>query len=299
MSKKADNRPTYSNAARAAMAKLYSPLQNLTIFVEDDSMQEVYNALIKRMKIENLRFHSVIPLGGKENVINHAKEHINNFDYCYIVDGDFDFILNKNSVCDNRVFRLNKYCFENYLFNENACCMVVYEQLGNKSEREVSECVSWPSFSSNIEKKLVPLFMYYIVAKYHAPSVRTVGGCFGSLVRSERGRCVLDEEKIQRELDRIKEEILKEISEKELEDTLEVLNGEVQVLPNKTDIISGKDCLFKLLSDHIAHCSSPIQSQSLKMRLTISTEIENFYDLREHIIACAKSRNDTSLVTSS
>ena len=278
--------PAYSASGMAAKATLYSDLQNLDIFVEDSSLKEVYNELIRKLDIKGLVFHTVIPLGSRYDVLDHAASHPDVLRYCYIVDGDLLHAIRDSDISDCRVLTHRKYCFENYLFNQGSCRRLVYEQLGNTDKAGVTQIVGWDDFRQIVEDGLVPLFVLYAAAFYLAPSVETVGRGLGTLVNKERGRLTISAEKVHEEKRRVVSEMLSFVSRREIGSTIALIRKRIELMPDKLDIVSGKDHLLKLLADHIAHCASSISKKSFKMRLMLNTDLAEFQDVKMHLENC-------------
>lgn len=108
---------------------LYAQFNDIEFFVEDKEQEHFYFNILKKL-FPDLRFDKIFPLNGKKNVSDAATINLGNRKKVYIVDLDFDHILNTVQYLDN-LFYLRKYSIENYLFSKNA----VYEVIRIRDSR--------------------------------------------------------------------------------------------------------------------------------------------------------------------
>lgn len=108
---------------------LYTQFNEIEFFVEDTEQEHFYFNILKKL-FPNLKFEKIFPLNGKNNVSDAAKLNIGNKKKVYIVDLDFDNILNCVQNIEN-LFYLRRYSIENYLFSRNA----VYEVIRTKDSK--------------------------------------------------------------------------------------------------------------------------------------------------------------------
>lgn len=108
---------------------LYSQFNDIEFFVEDTEQEHFYFNVLKKL-FPDLKFEKIFPLNGKKNVSDAAIINVGNKKKVYIVDLDFDHILNAVQNLDN-LFYLRKYSIENYLFSKNA----VYEVIRTRDSR--------------------------------------------------------------------------------------------------------------------------------------------------------------------
>lgn len=108
---------------------LYTQFNDIEFFVEDSQQEHFYFNILKKL-FPDLKFGKIFPLNGKKNVVDAAIINAGNKKKIYIVDLDFDHILNTVQNIDN-LFYLRKYSIENYLFSKNA----VYEVIRAKNSK--------------------------------------------------------------------------------------------------------------------------------------------------------------------
>ena len=107
--------PQYSDGYRYAKSAFYSQFNDVDFYVEDAWQENLYlcilGRLFPRLKIENIH-----PLGGKENVIQHARANTSIRKSVYLLDKDFDDLLGKLQERTNIFFLLSFLCFSAELF---------------------------------------------------------------------------------------------------------------------------------------------------------------------------------------
>jgi hypothetical protein len=119
----------YSPEAEAARAHLLKNYNDLDIFVEDLTCQNMYVRLINRMFAGRARISQVYPLGGRVNVIQRCKadQSAPGRPRLYIIDGDIDLLLGRPAPRLRGLYRLKVYCSENLLLSEHALVTLVTE----------------------------------------------------------------------------------------------------------------------------------------------------------------------------
>lgn len=104
----------------------YVQFNNIEFYMEDMEQENFYFNILKKLFPE-IKFEKIFPLNGKPNVINEARNNIGNKSKVYIVDLDFDGILESKIELDN-LFYLKKYSIENYLVQKGALFEIIREK---------------------------------------------------------------------------------------------------------------------------------------------------------------------------
>ena len=98
--------PELSDSFLLGQDILYSQFNDINFYVEDTDQEHFYfNILIKLFP--NVSFEKIFPLNGKDNVVIESKLTTDDKTKVYIVDLDFDEILNKNRLIVNITERVN------------------------------------------------------------------------------------------------------------------------------------------------------------------------------------------------
>lgn len=121
--------PELTDSFMSGQDILYTQFNDIEFFVEDKEQEHFYFHILKKL-FPDLKFEKIFPLNGKKNVRDTASLNVGNKKKVYIVDLDFDNILNTVVNLDN-LFYLRRYSIENYLFSKEA----VYEVIRGKDSR--------------------------------------------------------------------------------------------------------------------------------------------------------------------
>ncbi|WP_281298579.1 DUF4435 domain-containing protein [Flavobacterium limnophilum] len=116
---------------------VWSQFNDVNFYVEDLYQENFYLQILKNL-FPNIKISKIFPLGGKDPVIKKAKRSLKNKKKVFILDLDFDEILNKKELCDN-IFYLEKYSIENYLVDKNAIIELVKEENPKIKTSEVNQ----------------------------------------------------------------------------------------------------------------------------------------------------------------
>lgn len=107
----------------------YAQFNELEFYVEDVDQEHFYFNVLRNL-FPALKFEKIFSLNGKTNVKNEARINVGNKKKVYIVDLDFDHILETIEELDN-LFYLKKYSIENYLISKP----MVYEVIRAKNPK--------------------------------------------------------------------------------------------------------------------------------------------------------------------
>jgi Protein of unknown function (DUF4435) len=114
---------------------LWSQFNDLNFYVEDADQENFYYHILKKI-FPNVKISRIFPLGGKRFVIDKAKGTISDKTKIFILDKDFDDILNKKENHPN-LFYLKKYSIENYLIEEVALHEIIKEENTKIKDTEI------------------------------------------------------------------------------------------------------------------------------------------------------------------
>ncbi|WP_062358364.1 DUF4435 domain-containing protein [Pseudoxanthomonas mexicana] len=133
----------WSASALHARSVFFEEFNDIDIYVEDTDATtiRIFTTLLQRA-MENLRIETVFGLGGRHEVLKRFSSDANNArKRLYIIDGDFSCIL--GDLCHHEVptgvFRLSRYCIENYLVDEEAFIQVAHDEDGSRRQIELKQ----------------------------------------------------------------------------------------------------------------------------------------------------------------
>lgn len=280
-----DDIPSYSSRGEEALPLLYEDLQDIFIFVEDSSLKEFYNTLLRNiLENENVSFYSIIPFHDKNHINHYAQVH-SEVNYCFIVDGDFDYLFHSPPL-DPRVLQLSKYCIENYLIDGKEIEVIAQEQLYSTPIEEVRDRLQWAEFVNSISRHVRPLYKTYAVCYLLSSGIKNVkSGLRPLCVNGNK----LSKDHILQEKKRVALELLKKFDKEEVKNAMIQANNVIEQLDSPLDVISGKAILLPLLAGRLCSIGcGTLKAHSLQIRLLNRLAPTAFEDIRRHIQAAIR-----------
>ena len=272
----------WPSAAKAALAYLYRPLQDLDIYVEDAQEGVFYAELFKRIAPRNIRVARVLPAGNRAAVISKAKSH----DFAkrralFVIDGDLEWVRGDQAPVPHLVYRLDAYCIENLLVHESAAVQIVVEE-AVMSEGDAKAKLDFQGWVTSVSQSLVDLFIAFAVLNAANPAEPTVSLGIGKiLTASQKGTCArLDPVKVEGLIAEIKQKTIQAVGAQRADQLHVAIRSRVQALSSPTDAVSGKDFLLPLFEFHLWGCTgTKTRRSSLRLRLARYCALERFAGL--------------------
>lgn len=170
----------YTNEAEATRYFYYKDSQEINFFVEDKNKEYEYELLFEKLFPE-LKIKTIFSSGGKPAMENLFHE-FGIFDHdndlhpnIYIVDGDFDVIINPSNMIQNdHYIYLDAYNIESLLFEEIACVRLSMCKL-EKSFSYTKDKININAWYSKIINQSKELFYIYCFLKAYYPTIKNVG----------------------------------------------------------------------------------------------------------------------------
>lgn len=153
----------YPARAAQGLGELKAHSNELEIFVEDKSQRRFWLLLLQRYAPNiNLKIGSINPLGGRDMVLEACRcdQTNNSRKRLYIIDSDFDIVLQKRKERLKHLYKLKRYCVENYLVSQSSIDGVALT-LGKKDTDTDINIERWVKDNEDILKEL---FVCYAVA---------------------------------------------------------------------------------------------------------------------------------------
>jgi len=167
----------YSADAEQARAYLLRAYNDVDIFVEDTTGQNMYVRLFNRMlEAKGKRINHVFPLHSRKNVVEHCRNDHNpsGRPRLYIIDADQDLILGRPAPRLKNLYRLKVYCSENLLLSEYAIVTIATECDTNTPWPEMATALSIQTLLPRVVGMLLPLFIAYAVVHKLDLNIETV-----------------------------------------------------------------------------------------------------------------------------
>jgi len=277
----------WPNRAKLAIAKLFQPLQDIDIFVEDENDEVFYKKLFNVICGESIKVARVVSLGGRSNVIQNAMS----FDHgnrraIFIIDGDLEWVSGESAPSVRGLYRLNGYCIENFLFCENAIARVISED-AVIDEDTAKRKIDYKSWVDSISHPMLCLFASFVTVRHFTPSAPTVSQGAGTLCERS-GKTKLDVTKVQNAVKASLSLAEQNSDRKSVGQFYKHTLSRLEKIPKPLHCISGKDYLMPLLQLHLSNLRYRIKNKQLRFRLASNANVNHFSDLLDALNKTAR-----------
>lgn len=244
----------YPARATPALARIYKRFNDISIFVEDTTYVNMYQALFERMLNGRARVRKIFQLNGRTNVINAASSgrYKGYKKRLFIIDGDIDLLLGRPEPAIPDLYRLKHYCAENLFLGEEASVEVAFDSCPDRDRAQIKEVIAFERWRNDVVKTIFPLFVKY--AAVHHLNLNIPTSSYGALA-------MCDGQKPNRKISKslvaaraafVEGEILKHIKKADLRAIEKKIRASAErTLASRLRYISGKTYLVPLLALHL------------------------------------------------
>lgn len=145
---------------------LYTQFNDVSFYVEDVDQEYFYFHVLKKV-FPNLSFQKIFPLNGKTNVVAEACQNVGNKGKVYIVDLDFDEILERKIDSVN-LFYLDKYSIENYLIDKEAIYDLIKEHKTRWKDDDIELHFDYGQVVSHFSGALSDFAQIFLVIQFRS-----------------------------------------------------------------------------------------------------------------------------------
>lgn len=286
-----NNLPFWSDIELRAIDIFVSETQDINLYVEDIDSEIFYETLIDRLLNKDIKINKIIPLNGRDNVINYCKEYTDSTPALFIIDSDLYLSRKEQLTGINRLYQHDKYCIENYLFSIHSLVELIFETIAKKTKDNIKTEIQWDSVIENIENTLFKLFIEFATINKLDKSIQTVKiGVYNLFKEYGNDKYEICEEKVNKLIEEKRNELFTKNStniniRKEYEDIKNIIEKNIKSIEDKTSIISGKHfliyILYKIFNKYAQ--GAQVKMDSFKLRLAKNCEIEKLIPLKEAI----------------
>lgn len=167
----------YSETGLLNRILFYSEHNDINVFVEDEYKEYIYENIFERMFESEVSVNKVFPMRGKKGVEKAFKEYGEQYDNkpaIYIVDGDFDIIMEKEVINNPNYIYLEKYNIESYYIEEKAVLKYMAGKM-KQPQKRITQQIEYSTWESMTYNALIRLFLNYLVAQTVFPEEKNVG----------------------------------------------------------------------------------------------------------------------------
>ena len=164
----------YSEEALVNKVMFLTEYNDINIIVEDELKEYEYEKIFERMLKYSVK---IFPMKGKPGVKKAFENYGETYEgkpTFYIVDGDFDIIMNKSMIQHNNYIYLEKYNIESYYIDSCAVHKFMCGKL-KKVSKEIKKILEYSTWEKDTYEKLQRLFLNYLIAQKVFPQEKNVG----------------------------------------------------------------------------------------------------------------------------
>lgn len=172
MISKEDSIPVKNDNYRAGEDIFYIQFNDMFFYIEDEEQENFFFCILKKLFPE-IRLEKIFPLGGKNNVIDESKKNIGNKNKVFIVDKDFDDILNKIEYIPN-LFYLERYSIENYLIEEDSIVNYIISEKPKIKTVYVKDNMCLNESITRISKCIKDLIQLFLVVQNKCSHLKNI-----------------------------------------------------------------------------------------------------------------------------
>jgi hypothetical protein len=271
----------WPDKAIEAVVRLFEPLQDVDVYVEDITDETFYSHLLRRLMEGHRRVVRVFAVGDRKAVLARAEAYIGSRPSVFLVDGDFEWVLGRPAPQVSRVLRLDAYCIENLLIDRQAAVRVLFEE-ACLSELAAESALDFAGWVEQLSTPLTRLFATFAAAHLLAPALPTISLGIGAIcTAASRSLPELDPQKTEI----LRKKILNDVSmvrgDNEAEALADSISLKCDALEFPLDIVSGKDFLLPLLEFRLRKHGCRVPRRSLRLRLALHCNRSRFRKIIE------------------
>ncbi|MGV1135142.1 DUF4435 domain-containing protein [Klebsiella pneumoniae] len=272
-------------AAKKAKSVFFEERNTIDIYIEDTAVgyKKIYKCILNRLLGERFLINDVFPLGGKTAVLQSWENDRNkrNRPQLHIVDGDIE-LLGGERRCDSGLYTLPYYCIENIFLCEQALLDILVEEDPEKERDELSQAFNFTEWNRLNIEPLIKLFITYYLVKKYVPQTQNVHYQVSRLAADNSG--VVDIGKVNIRITELETEIIKIISEDELNHEKERILKKIDGNYDIKKYISGKDYLLPLIVTRMKSIvNTRVSNITLKHRISQRCSLEDLSDIENFI----------------
>lgn len=276
--------------ARSAIKKLFEPLQDIDVYVEDTNDEVFYRTLLNKIADGKVSIARVFSLGGRTAVIEAAKHHdFSKRRALFLIDGDLDWVRGSPPPNDPGLHQHEAYCVENLLLCEKALAFLLAQD-AVLSEEDAEVALGFGAWVSSIQQPLIELFAAYGTAHEISPEIPTVSKGVGVMcTKNRKTKCTsLDLTKVSNEKTGVLTIVENVGGKSRAARTYQRILRRLQALPFPLRGVSGKDFLLPLADFLLQSHGCRIKRRSLRIRLATAGDLTRFSPLYEVLLKAAR-----------
>lgn len=167
----------YSEEALINRVIFLSSSNDINIIVEDEYKEYEYENIFNRLFSYQIKINNIFPMKGKPGVKKAFEEYGANYEgkpSIYLVDDDFDTIMEKEKVEHSNFIYLDRYNIESYYVDKRATLKFMAGKM-KRRQRDIVDEIDYESWEYTTCRKLENLFINYVIGQAVFPEEKNVG----------------------------------------------------------------------------------------------------------------------------
>lgn len=280
----------WPDRARTAIRKLFEPLQDIDVYVEDIHDEAFYRCLLNHATNDEIKVARVFSLGGRQPVIDAARNHDQAARRAlFIIDGDLSWVKGEPVPAIVGLHCHDAYCIENLIVCEKALSLLLSQELA-VTEEDAIVSLAFDNWIKSVESHLLELFSAFATVHTYDPTVKTVAQGVGVMCVKRRtsGVTELDPNKVQQAKELALKAAEKVTNAAIISATYNRILSRLKTLPHPLHAVSGKDFLVPLIDFHLHALGCRVKRKSLRIRLASAGDITRFSPLANALTQTAR-----------
>jgi hypothetical protein len=269
--------------AAIAIKKLFEPLQDIDVYVEDENDEVFYRTLINTVCHGSVRVSRIFGLGGRKNVLDKATAHKSTDRRAlFIIDGDLEWVRGLPIIPSVPwIHQHEAYCVENLLLCEDAFAKIVSEEI-LQSVDDAKATFDFQGWRLLVLQSLVELFAVFGASNELCPHVQTVS--MGVMQICNGGKNIkpaIDPQKVAAVKTEIQNKVELDASPAAYSASYNRIHARISALRDPLAAISGKNFLLPLIIFRLQGIGCRINKRTLRMRLVSAGDMKRFFGAPE------------------
>jgi hypothetical protein len=164
--------PTKNDAYKLGLDIFYVQFNEIFFYIEDEDQENFYFCILKKL-FPDVVFEKIFPLGGKNAVIEESEKYLIDKKKVFIVDKDYDDILNR-LVRNPNLFYLDRYSIENYLIEKESLIDYIIGEKPRLKRKRIDQLINLDELIIQIGETLHDLIILFIVVQIRCPHYKNV-----------------------------------------------------------------------------------------------------------------------------
>ena len=276
--------------ATLAIRKLFEPLQDVDVYVEDTNDETFYRSLLNYASGGQVKVARVFGLGGREAVLRAAASYDHGKRRAlFIVDGDLSWVKGEVEPQSIGLHRHSAYCVENLLLCEYALSIIISQETLIPQD-EARKRLAYQEWRNSVKRPLVELFAAFGTAHTYNPTIPTVSWGVGVMCvkRKSPARTELDHAKVLRARDSALLAAEAYVDQQTAKTHYATLVTRICELPDPLLAVSGKHFLLPLMDFHLQSLGCRVKRKTLRVRLATLGDAGRFAQLANALSVAAR-----------